>query len=70
MVDASAKSFATYHSTHQPPCLSIPFTKPKTYLSNPSNIFIPILLTEPQILIQPKPHIITIQPVRRETEVQ
>ena len=41
-----------------------------TYLSDPPNILIPALLIKPQIPIQPKPHIIPIEPVRGQAQVQ
>lgn len=64
IVEESAKSFATYFQFISR--LSIPLLAwlgadlIKTYLANPSDILITILLIESQILVQPEPHIVTI----------
>jgi len=69
----SANNLATYPTspvshTYAP---SLPTQKgTTTHLTNPPNIFISILLTKPQILVQSKTHVIAIEPVRRETEMQ
>lgn len=41
-----------------------------TYLSYPPNVLISILLRETQILIQPESHIVAVESVRGETQVQ
>jgi hypothetical protein len=41
-----------------------------TYLRYPPNVLIAVLLRKPQILVQPKAHIVAVQTVRREPKVQ
>lgn len=41
-----------------------------TYLSYPPDILIAILLRKPQILVQSESHIVAVETVRRETQVQ
>lgn len=41
-----------------------------SYLSNPSNILLPILGREAQVLVQPEPHIIAVQPISRQAEFE
>ena len=40
------------------------------YLGDPSNVFIPVLLREAQVLVQAKSHIVAVQTVGCEAEVQ
>jgi hypothetical protein len=42
----------------------------QTYLSNSPNVLIAVLLTETQIFVQPKSHIVAVQSVRSEPQVQ
>ena len=61
--------------SHQQPSSPIPLTSlllpiKISYLGNASDILIPILFTEPQILIQSKAHIIAIKSVRVDTQVK
>ena len=42
----------------------------RTYLSNPANILHAILLTEAQILVQPKSNIVAIQSISGQPQVE
>lgn len=46
------------------------YDNPRAYLSNAPDIFSSVLLTEAQILVQPKANIIAIEPVSRMTKMQ
>ena len=84
IVEESAKSFATCfpHMLWLAPLLipcpfyekaKLPSTskeKSKTNLTDPPNVLISVLLTKPQILIQTKAHVIAIQTVCCETQVE
>lgn len=52
------------------PCIPPPSPIKISYLGNTSDIFVPILLTEPQILVQSKAHIIAIESVRIDSQVE
>lgn len=41
----------------------------QTYLRNAPDVLIPVLLTEPEILVQPKAHIVAIETVGSEAQV-
>ena len=41
-----------------------------SYLCNSANVLIAVFLGEPQVLVQPEAHIVTVQPVRCEAHVQ
>ena len=42
----------------------------RTYLRYPPNVLISVLLCEAQVLVEPKAHIVAVETVRGETEMQ
>ena len=53
-----------------PPPRKTPGKIQETNLSDPPNILPPIPLTKPEVLVQPEPHIIAIESIRRQTQVE
>lgn len=40
------------------------------YLADPSDVLVSRLFVEPEVLVQPKPNVIAIEPVREPAQVQ
>jgi len=48
---------------------SLVFKTQRTYLSDPPDVLIPVLLAEPEILVQAEAHVVAIEPVCSKTEM-
>ena len=69
MQHESAKSFDTWQRTdqHQGPSLLV---NPQSYLTNPTDVLVPRLLVEAEVLVETKADVVAIQAVGELVEVE